>query len=81
VSFHFSKPDKDRLHLTGVLNVLDGVVDTPGRILVMTTTNEAVATSGFDLMSPSTPSKPDKDRLRILNVLDGVVNTRGEFSS
>ena len=27
----------DDLDLTGILNVLDGVVDTPGRIVVMTT--------------------------------------------
>ena len=31
------KPKKDQLNLTGLLNVLDGVVDTPGRILIMTT--------------------------------------------
>merc|ERR1711953_923083 len=28
---------KDKLNLSGLLNVLDGVVDTPERILVMTT--------------------------------------------
>lgn len=28
---------KDKLNLTGLLNVLDGVVDTPGRMLIMTT--------------------------------------------
>jgi len=28
---------KDELNLSGLLNVLDGVVDTPGRILIMTT--------------------------------------------
>uniref|UniRef100_A0A7S2UCS0 AAA+ ATPase domain-containing protein n=1 Tax=Attheya septentrionalis TaxID=420275 RepID=A0A7S2UCS0_9STRA len=33
----FFKPQKDQLNLTGLLNVLDGVVDTPGRILIMTT--------------------------------------------
>jgi ATPase family associated with various cellular activities (AAA) len=33
----WSKPIKDQLNLTGLLNVLDGVVDTPGRILIMTT--------------------------------------------
>merc|ERR1719410_800686 len=27
---------KDPLNLSGLLNVLDGVVDTPGRILIMT---------------------------------------------
>uniref|UniRef100_A0A7S1CV99 AAA+ ATPase domain-containing protein n=1 Tax=Cyclophora tenuis TaxID=216820 RepID=A0A7S1CV99_CYCTE len=31
------KPPKDQLNLSGLLNVLDGVVDTPGRILIMTT--------------------------------------------
>merc|ERR1712154_68028 len=30
------KAKKDELNLTGLLNVLDGVVDTPGRMLVMT---------------------------------------------
>ena len=33
----WSKPKKDELNLMGLLNVLDGVVDTPGRILIMTT--------------------------------------------
>jgi SpoVK/Ycf46/Vps4 family AAA+-type ATPase len=28
---------KDQLNLAGILNVLDGVVDTPGRIVIMTT--------------------------------------------
>mmetsp|Transcript_10766 Transcript_10766/g.24144 ORF Transcript_10766/g.24144 Transcript_10766/m.24144 type:complete len:154 (+) Transcript_10766:3-464(+) len=28
---------RDELNLSGLLNVLDGVVDTPGRILIMTT--------------------------------------------
>ena len=31
------KPTRDRLDLSGILNVLDGVVDTPERILIMTT--------------------------------------------
>eukprot|EP00339_Tiarina_fusa_P013036 CAMPEP_0117041844 /NCGR_PEP_ID=MMETSP0472-20121206/29179_1 /TAXON_ID=693140 ORGANISM="Tiarina fusus, Strain LIS" /NCGR_SAMPLE_ID=MMETSP0472 /ASSEMBLY_ACC=CAM_ASM_000603 /LENGTH=763 /DNA_ID=CAMNT_0004752929 /DNA_START=135 /DNA_END=2426 /DNA_ORIENTATION=- len=30
------KLDPDRLSLSGLLNVLDGVVDTPGRIIIMT---------------------------------------------
>ena len=30
------KPPKDQLNLSGLLNVLDGVVDTPGRIVIMT---------------------------------------------
>ena len=29
--------DLDKLNLSGLLNVLDGVVDTPGRVVVMTT--------------------------------------------
>lgn len=33
----FFKPNPDQLSLSGLLNVLDGVVDTPGRILIMTT--------------------------------------------
>ena len=32
----FAWIDKDRLSLDGLLNVLDGVVDTPGRMLIMT---------------------------------------------
>jgi len=32
-----SSHEKDKLNLAGLLNVLDGVVDTPNRILVMTT--------------------------------------------
>lgn len=31
------EPELDRLNLSGLLNVLDGVVDTPGRVVVMTT--------------------------------------------
>lgn len=31
------KPPRDELNLSGLLNVLDGVVDSPGRIVVMTT--------------------------------------------
>ena len=31
------KPTRDRLDLSGILNVLDGVVDSPGRIVIMTT--------------------------------------------
>ena len=31
------KPTRDRLDLSGILNVLDGGVDTPDRILIMTT--------------------------------------------
>ena len=33
----YSWADPDALHLSGLLNVLDGVVDSPGRIVVMTT--------------------------------------------
>jgi chaperone BCS1 len=33
----WSKAGMDQLNLTGILNVLDGVVDTPGRIVIMTT--------------------------------------------
>ena len=31
------KPERDQLNLSGLLNVLDGVVDSPGRIVIMTT--------------------------------------------
>jgi SpoVK/Ycf46/Vps4 family AAA+-type ATPase len=33
----WTKAGMDQLNLTGILNVLDGVVDTPGRIVIMTT--------------------------------------------
>jgi chaperone BCS1 len=33
----WSRAGMDQLNLTGILNVLDGVVDTPGRIVIMTT--------------------------------------------
>jgi len=33
---------KDKLNLSGILNVLDGVVDTPGRIVIMTTNHPEV---------------------------------------
>jgi hypothetical protein len=33
----FFRPNPDQLSLSGLLNVLDGVVDTPGRIVIMTT--------------------------------------------
>jgi len=36
-SFSSSTPPSDALNLSGLLNILDGVVDSPGRIVVMTT--------------------------------------------
>jgi chaperone BCS1 len=33
----WNRPGKDQLNLTGLLNVLDGVVDSPRRIVIMTT--------------------------------------------
>jgi hypothetical protein len=38
----FTRMDDDKLNLTGLLNVLDGVVDTPGRIVIMTTNHPEV---------------------------------------
>jgi len=38
----FFRNKKDELNLTGILNVLDGVVDTPGRLLVITTNHPEV---------------------------------------
>ena len=32
----FLKPNPDALSLAGLLNVRDGVVDTPGRIVILT---------------------------------------------
>jgi chaperone BCS1 len=37
-----TRTDDDDLNLTGLLNVLDGVVDTPGRIVIMTTNHPEV---------------------------------------
>jgi chaperone BCS1 len=36
------KSKRDELNLSGILNVLDGVVDTPGRIVVMTTNHPEI---------------------------------------
>lgn len=33
----WSKLEKNQLNLAGLLNVLDGVVDTPGRLVILTT--------------------------------------------
>ncbi|KAL3941708.1 MAG: hypothetical protein SGBAC_003988 [Bacillariaceae sp.] len=42
-SFYVKKPKHpDALSLSGLLNVLDGVVDTPGRIVIMTTNHPEV---------------------------------------
>ena len=41
------KPNPDQLSLSGLLNVLDGVVDTPGRILVMTTNHPEMLESAL----------------------------------
>ena len=38
----FSGLKKDKLNLSGLLNVLDGVVDTPERIVVMTTNHPEI---------------------------------------
>jgi chaperone BCS1 len=37
-----TRTDDDDLNLMGLLNVLDGVVDTPGRIVIMTTNHPEV---------------------------------------
>lgn len=36
------KSKRDELNLSGILNVLDGVVDTPGRIVIMTTNHPEI---------------------------------------
>jgi hypothetical protein len=38
----WSKAGMDQLNLTGILNVLDGVVDTPSRIVIMTTNHPSM---------------------------------------
>jgi uncharacterized membrane protein len=37
-----SRMEKDQLNLAGLLNVLDGVVDTPGRLVIMTTNHPEI---------------------------------------
>jgi hypothetical protein len=56
----FLKANLDQLNLTGILNVLDGVVDSPGRIVIMTTNHPgthdlAVRCFLFSLDSPLPP--------------------------
>ena len=36
-NFSFLKNNLDTLNLAGILNILDGIIDTPGRIIIMTT--------------------------------------------
>jgi hypothetical protein len=45
----YLKPRPDELNLAGLLNVLDGVVDTPGRLLILTSSDTA---------PPDRPSSP-----------------------
>ena len=49
----------DKLDLAGLLNVLDGVVDTPNRIVIMTT-NHPEVTVGVEELIPqkTTPTRP-----------------------
>lgn len=49
----------DKLDLAGLLNVLDGVVDTPNRIVIMTT-NHPEVTVGVEELIPqkATPTRP-----------------------
>ena len=48
----WSKAGMDQLNLTGILNVLDGVVDTPGRIVIMTTKSSRHVGSSHDSTRP-----------------------------
>jgi ATPase family associated with various cellular activities (AAA) len=68
------KPKKDQLNLTGLLNVLDGVVDTPGRILIMTTNHP-------ELLDPALirPGRIDKKiMLGYMSAVD-VVSMLGHY--
>jgi chaperone BCS1 len=60
----FFKPKKDQLNLTGLLNVLDGVVDTPGRILIMTTNHP-------EMLDPALIRPGRIDKKLLLSHMDG----------
>eukprot|EP00978_Attheya_sp_CCMP212_P001551 scaffold3165_cov48-Attheya_sp.AAC.6 len=67
----FFKPQKDQLNLTGLLNVLDGVVDTPGRILIMTTNHP-------EMLDPALIRPGRIDKKLMLSYMDASQGIRGE---
>lgn len=68
-SFPLFRPKKDQLNLAGILNVLDGVVDTPGRIVIMTTNHP-------ELLDPALirPGRIDKKLMLGYMQTDGIIS-------
>jgi len=68
-SLGFGRKNKDALSLAGLLNVLDGVVDTPGRMLIMTTNHP-------EQLDPALvrPGRIDKKIMLGYMMADDVVN-------
>ena len=63
-------PCEDALNLAGLLNVLDGVVDSPGRIIVMTTNHP-------EKLDPALVRSPSST-LRVNNSCSVLVAVRSE---
>lgn len=61
----WSKPKKDQLNLSGLLNVLDGVVDTPARILIITTNHP-------EMLDPALIRPGRIDKKIMLGYMSGV---------
>jgi hypothetical protein len=65
--------EKDQLNLAGLFNLLDGVVDTPGRILIMTTSHP-------EMLDPALirPGRIDKEimlgHIQACDVIEMLVN-------
>jgi len=68
------KRKKDALNLSGILNVLDGIVDTPGRILVVTTNHP-------EMLDPALirPGRIDKKLLLGYMSRDDLVSMVGHY--
>lgn len=59
----YLKPDKDQLNLSGLLNVLDGVVDSPERIVIMTTNHP-------EMLDPALIRPGRVDKIILLDYMD-----------
>ena len=56
---------RDDLNLSGILNVLDGVVDTPGRMLIITTNHP-------EILDPALIRPGRIDKQLMLGYMEGV---------
>jgi chaperone BCS1 len=66
-----SRAGRDQLNLTGILKVLDGVVDTPGRIVMMTTNHpENVGTDPALIRPGRMDKKIDLGYMAALDVIE-----------